>query len=78
MADMGSVEIELGGLLVPYAQDQLQLTVDAGGTIREVAAALGISPNQSLVAVVNGRTCDLAYRLVKGDKLKLLPTIGGG
>lgn len=72
------VEIRLSGILARYSSAGKVVTVDAGQTISEVVGNLGIPSNQPFVALVNGRTSDLGYRLAPADQLRLIPIIGGG
>ena len=86
-----AVEVRLAGLLARYGSadgvvrpdgifppDDAIVWVAAGRSVVAVAAAIGIPPQQPLVAVVNGRTSDLSYILAPGDSLTLLPPIAGG
>jgi sulfur carrier protein ThiS len=50
----------------------------AGQTVLEALAALEIKLSQPVIAVVNGQTADLNYRLQPGDQVRLIPQIGGG
>lgn len=50
----------------------------AGVTILEALNAAGVSLQQPVVALVNGRTNDINYVLCSGDYVVLLPQIAGG
>ena len=78
MGEGNVVEVRLSGILARYSLAGKRVEVDAGLTIGEVVGQLGIPTNQPFVALVNGCTTDLAYRLARGDQLRLVPTIGGG
>jgi hypothetical protein len=78
MPQAGMVEVELGGMLARHTKGGTTAGVEAGQTVLEAIVLLGIPPNQLLVALVNGQTCDLSYHLAPGDLLKLLPAISGG
>ena len=50
----------------------------AGQTVLEALAALEIKFSQPVIAVVNGQTSDMNYCLQPGDRVRLIPQIGGG
>ena len=52
--------------------------VAAGQTVLEALAGLENRLGRPVIAVVNGRVTDLAYRLQPGDQVRLVPQIGGG
>ena len=78
MEEKDAVEIRLSGILSRYSPAGSVVKADAGQTIRDAVDGLGIPPNLPFVALVNGRTTDLSYLLARGDRLRLIPAIGGG
>jgi len=50
----------------------------AGVTILEALALAGVSLQQPVAALVNGKTSDMNYVLCPGDCVVLLPQIAGG
>ncbi|NPV85138.1 MAG: MoaD/ThiS family protein [Anaerolineae bacterium] len=54
------------------------IEVVAGVTILEALASVGVSLQQPVVALVNGKTSDMNYVVRPGDYVVLLPQIAGG
>jgi sulfur carrier protein ThiS len=54
------------------------INIPAGRTLLETLESLDINQKQPVIAVVNGQTVDLAYRLEPGDAVRFLPQISGG
>jgi sulfur carrier protein ThiS len=54
------------------------INIPAGRTLLETLESLDFKIRQPVIAVVNGQTVDLAYRLQPGDTIRLLPQISGG
>ena len=52
--------------------------VPAGQTILAALQALGYTPKQPLLAVVNGTTADMTHLLQDGDVVQCFPQISGG
>lgn len=63
-----------------YHEDQsgLSISVPAGQSIQEALENAAINLPQPAVALVNGRTEDLAYGLKPGDEIMILFQISGG
>jgi len=49
-----------------------------GTTVGELAADLGIPPQEIGIKLVNGQHCQLDQVLKDGDTVYLMPPIGGG
>jgi sulfur carrier protein ThiS len=58
--------------------DRPPVQVPAGQTVLEALAQLEIRLDRPVIAVVNGQSSDLTYRLQPGDRVRLIPQIGGG
>lgn len=54
------------------------LEVAEGATVADVAAQLGIRPQEIKVAYVNGKARAAQYRLREGDEIGFFPPLGGG
>jgi sulfur carrier protein ThiS len=66
------------GILKNYIGGQNQVTVDAGRTVREAIAALGMPPEIVALVMVNEDPQPKDYVLLEGDVVKLIAVIGGG
>jgi hypothetical protein len=77
MLGQGTATIKVRGRLAERLTDDSK-EVAAGQTVLEAAQGLGISPGQALVAIVNGQTQDLGYRLRPNDLVWLMSPISGG
>ncbi len=75
---MKNVQVTLVGLLKKYAPDQSSLTMEPGQTVMEVIGDLGLDPDLVAIVLVNGRQKFKSYRLRDGDRVKLVPIVGGG
>lgn len=75
---MKNVQVTLVGLLKQYAPGQSSLTMEAGQTVMEVIRELGLDPDLVAIVLVNGRQKFKSYRLRDGDRVKLVPMVGGG
>jgi sulfur carrier protein ThiS len=72
------VELVLVGLLRSYGPAQASLHVEPGETVRELIRELGLNPDLVAIVMVNGRQQLKSHRLQPGDRVKLLPMVGGG
>ena len=54
------------------------LQVRAGQTVLEGLRSARVDLGQPVIAVANGQTVDLSYRLQAGDVVRLVPRIAGG
>jgi len=72
------VTIRPVGTLKSYIGGQAQLSVEAGGTVREALRSLGMPPE--IVALVLGNESPQPedHVLQDGDVVKLVAVIGGG
>ena len=73
-----NVELTLVGLLRKYGPAHASLTIEPGQTVREVVQELGFNPELVAMVMVNGRQKSKDHPLRPGDKVKLLPLVGGG
>jgi molybdopterin converting factor small subunit len=76
--DPKEAEVRLVGWLAARAGCGLLARATPGQTIAEVAAAMGVPPQQRYLATVNGRACSTDYVLAPGDRAILFPPIAGG
>lgn len=65
-------------MLKSYIGDQKETTVEAGISVRESLAHIGINPDLVAGVFVNGEQQSKDYILRDGDIVKLLAVIGGG
>lgn len=75
---MKNVQVTLVGLLKKYVPGQSSLTIEPGQTVMEVITDLGLDPQLVAIVLVNGRQRFKSYRLQDGDRVKLVPIVGGG
>ena len=66
------------GMLKSYVGGQNEVSVEAGRTVREAIAALGIPPGIVALVMVNEEQQPKDYVLQDGDTVRLLAVIGGG
>ena len=66
------------GMLKDYLGEDKQATVDAGVSVRDTLAVIGINPDLVAGVFVNGEQQTKDYVLQDGDIVKLLAVIGGG
>ena len=78
MEEKGEIALTLVGLLREYGPVHASLGVEPGETVVEVIRKLGLDPDLVAIVMVNGRQRSKADTLVPGDKVKLLPIVGGG
>jgi sulfur carrier protein ThiS len=60
------------------AGQPLELELDQGSSLQDLIDCLGIPPEETKVAFVNGRAQELDYILESGDEVGIFPPIGGG
>ena len=77
MAESKTAEVKLEGYLARYAPGEW-VNVAADQSVAEMALGLGIPPRQPLIALANGKTVDLEYRIAQGDRVRLFAPISGG
>jgi sulfur carrier protein ThiS len=73
-----TVELVLVGLLRNYGPAQASLPVEQGETVLDLIRELGLDPDLVAIVMVNGRQQFKSHRLQPGDRVKLLPMVGGG
>lgn len=78
MTVKNDVELTLVGLLRKYGPAQASLTVKPGETVVDVIRELGLNPDLVAIVMVNGRQRSKADPLDPGDRVKLVPMVGGG
>lgn len=66
------------GPLKVYIDNQTELEVSAGLSIRETLKAAGIPPELVALVLVNGDHQDKDYLVRDGDAIKVIAVIGGG
>jgi len=71
-------ELRLIGSLKTYVGGRESVTVEAGQTVRQALAALGIRPEIIALVIANGTQQPKDYVLKDGDSVELLAVIGGG
>jgi sulfur carrier protein ThiS len=72
------VELTLVGLLTNYGPAHASLVVEPGETVVDVIGKLGLDPDLVAIVMVNGRQRSKDDTLARGDRVKLLPIVGGG
>ena len=72
------IELTLVGLLKEYGPAQVSLPIESGQTVLDVIGRLGLNPELVAIVMVNGRQRFKDSPLRPGDRVKLLPLIGGG
>jgi sulfur carrier protein ThiS len=70
--------IKLTGALKSYTGGQAEVDVEAGRTVREAIAALGIPPAIVALVLVNDVQKPKDYVLQEGDIVRLIMVVGGG
>ena len=66
------------GSLRDLVGGQAEVQVEAGRTVRETLAALGIVPEVVALVVVNEEQRSKDYVIQEGDVIRVLAVIGGG
>ena len=66
------------GMLKSYIGELKETTVEAGNSVRDTLASLGIDPQLVAGVFVNDEQQTKDYILQDGDVVKLLAVIGGG
>ncbi len=73
-----AVKIRPLGTLKTYINNQSEIEVEAGRSIRDTVKALGIPPEIVALVLVNDTQQDKNYIAQDGDAVKLMAVIGGG
>jgi len=73
-----TAQIKPVGMLKSYIGGQTEVAVEAGRTVREAIAALGIPPEIVALVMVNEEQQSKDYVLQEGDVVKLMAVLGGG
>jgi len=74
----GEVELTLVGLLRKYGPAHASVAIEPGETVIEAIRKLDLDPDLVAIVMVNGRQRSKADTLYPGDRVKLLPVVGGG
>jgi len=61
----------------PYGS-AVEMDIEAGTSLGELARMLRLPPDEVKVCFVNGRICELEQVLAEGDEVGIFPPIGGG
>ena len=72
------VEVHLFSTLQQNRFKQAWIRLDAGSTLEQLMAYLQISPREVGIAVVNSKDAVYSQPLQDGDRVTLIPPIGGG
>jgi sulfur carrier protein ThiS len=72
------VEVTLVGLLRNYGPPRASIPIETGQTVSNVIRELGLNPDLVAIVMINGRQGFKDHPLHPGDKVKLLPLVGGG
>ncbi len=75
------IKVQLLAFLRKYApdnQDTFEVTLEKGGTIKELLVAIGIPSEENKLVLVNGRHADDVTPLKDGDTVDFLTPIEGG
>lgn len=73
-----AIEVELGGNLLPGVARRQVLKVERGLTVREVAALVGVDPEDIGLIVVNGVQSELEDRVPSRSRVCFYPPMTGG
>ena len=66
------------GQLKSYLNNQSEITVEAGRTVREILVMLQIKPEVVAGVIVNGDLQSKDYTIQEDDVIKLFSIMGGG
>jgi sulfur carrier protein ThiS len=66
------------GMLKSYVGNQKEVAVEAGHSVRDTLASLGINPDLVAGVFTNDEQQSKDYILKDGDIIKVLAVIGGG
>jgi molybdopterin converting factor small subunit len=72
------IEVELFGQLLPSADRRQTLTLDTPLTVGEVAARLGINPEEIGLISINGVQSEMEDTVPPGCRLCFFPPLSGG
>jgi sulfur-carrier protein len=72
------IEIELFATLRQGRFRRKSLVVPPDSTLDDVCRHLGIGPQETAFATVNGTTVSRQHALKSGDSVGLFPALGGG
>jgi sulfur carrier protein ThiS len=66
------------GMLKDYAAGQVEVTLEAGVSVREALSASGIPPELVALVLVNDAYQTKDYLIREGDVVQVFAIIGGG
>jgi len=68
----------LGELGRQATSNTIEMNVPQGATVAKAIELLGLRPGEVWITTIDGQLVDKDYLLCPGDKLSLLPPVGGG
>jgi molybdopterin converting factor small subunit len=79
LAESHRVTLKLGGSLAELGGGPLlEVGLEEGQTLADVATQSGVSPRLVMLYSVNGVLRPAEYRPVAGDEILLIPAVAGG
>lgn len=79
MAESNRITLRLGGSLAELVGGPLlEVELDEGQTLADVATQAGVSPRLVMLYSVNGALRPAEYRPTLGDQVLLIPAVAGG
>lgn len=73
-----SAKIRLTGALKSYTNNNPEVEIQAGQTVRQALLQLKIPPEIIALVLVNDQPLDKDYLVQDNDRIQLLAVIGGG
>ena len=73
-----SATIQPLGMLKSYVGDQKQVSVEAGASVKDTLARIGINPDLVAGVFVKDEQLSKDYIIQDGDVVKVIAVIGGG
>lgn len=72
------LEIKCFASLACHAPEDSFLTMPEGSTVEEVMHTLSVAPDEVKIIFINGVHAEVDSLLHEGDRLGLVPAVGGG
>ncbi len=72
------IEVEVFGQLLPGRPRRQKVALDQPLTVREVAIAMGLNPDEVGLIAINGAQQELEDMVSQGCRLCFFPPISGG
>jgi hypothetical protein len=73
-----AIDVELFGQLAPGAPRRQTLTLEGPATVAEVAARLGLVPEEVGLILIDGVQCEIESPVRPGCRLCYFPHLSGG